>query len=292
MKKDLLDILACPSCKKKIVLKENFFRCGSCKKNFEMINGVPVLMTEIKKKKYGGMMNSDESKKMMSEYYGKEDFLDRMSKKIPLPFPMYNARPQFKKSIWNKLYESRKERTLVLSIGGGPSRDDHREINLNIGLFPNVDIVADGYEVPIRSGSVDSVICKAVLEHVEFPDKLIREMRRVLKKGGHLYVEAPFLFVYHSYPSDFFRYTVTGLEALCSDFSKIESGIVLGPTSSVLEIFITYILLLVPNIKFLKKMTSAFFRIILSPFKYLDLLLNKKEGAHSLSAGLYFFGAK
>ena len=43
---------------------------------------------------------------------------------------------------------------------------------------------AAGEELPIRSGSLDVVRLKEVLEHVQQPLALAREMRRVLRSGG------------------------------------------------------------------------------------------------------------
>ena len=50
MKKDMLDILCCPICKKYLILKiekeedeilEGFFICKKCNKKFSIIDGIP-----------------------------------------------------------------------------------------------------------------------------------------------------------------------------------------------------------------------------------------------------------
>jgi predicted SAM-dependent methyltransferase len=67
-------------------------------------------------------------------------------------------------------------------------------VNLDIKPFRGVDIVADASEhIPLDTNSVDKIHCIHVLEHVtrdKYP-KMLREMYRVLKPGGHLYVETP-----------------------------------------------------------------------------------------------------
>lgn len=45
--------------------------------------------------------------------------------------------------------------------------------------------------LPFKNGQFDSVLCIAVLEHVFDPIFLIKEINRVLKKGGALVVEVP-----------------------------------------------------------------------------------------------------
>ena len=63
-----------------------------------------------------------------------------------------------------------------LSIGGGPTRVHPRLTNLNIDTFPNVDIVATAYALPYREGTIGSIHCEAVLEHLEYPDCAVQEI--------------------------------------------------------------------------------------------------------------------
>jgi len=49
----------------------------------------------------------------------------------------------------------------------------------------------DGARVPVRSGSIDAVICFEVLEHVKDESASLREIRRTLKPGGDLLVTVP-----------------------------------------------------------------------------------------------------
>jgi predicted SAM-dependent methyltransferase len=67
-------------------------------------------------------------------------------------------------------------------------------INLDIEPHRGVDIIADASKhIPLDTNSVDEIHCVHVLEHVT-RDKfkpMLREMHRILKTGGHLYVETP-----------------------------------------------------------------------------------------------------
>jgi len=51
--------------------------------------------------------------------------------------------------------------------------------------------VADAQDLPIKSGSVDVVIMNSVLDHSLKPKKIVREINRVLKKGGVYLVTGP-----------------------------------------------------------------------------------------------------
>ncbi len=77
------------------------------------------------------------------------------------------------------------------------------------------DVVIGPIEsMPFADESFDSALCNAVLEHVENAELGIRELARVVRKGGHLVVTVPFLQPYHASPGDFRRYTADGLAQL------------------------------------------------------------------------------
>lgn len=104
----------------------------------------------------------------------------------------------------------------------------------------NPDVVGDIHELPYADNSLDAVICMAVLEHVEEPQKAVREMYRVLKPGGYCFIYVPFLFYYHpmkGYYKDFYRFTYDGLEYMTRDFSKVEIQNVLGPMATIMNLF-------------------------------------------------------
>jgi hypothetical protein len=42
--KEFLKLLACPKCKKELKNEKNSLICNNCKKKYEIINGIPVLL--------------------------------------------------------------------------------------------------------------------------------------------------------------------------------------------------------------------------------------------------------
>lgn len=52
------------------------------------------------------------------------------------------------------------------------------------------------YFLPLKSESVDIIVCRWLFEHLEFPDSAMREMNRVLKNDGYLYLTTPNLLNY------------------------------------------------------------------------------------------------
>jgi SAM-dependent methyltransferase len=75
----------------------------------------------------------------------------------------------------------------------------------------NIDIFSSIEKIPREEGTFDGVICIAVLEHVENPDRCVREFYRVVKKGGFVVASIPFLQPEHKVPTDYQRYTRDGI---------------------------------------------------------------------------------
>lgn len=78
----------------------------------------------------------------------------------------------------------------------------------------NIHIYSPLHCIPEADDSFDSIVCIAVLEHVENPEEVVPEFLRVLKPGGHVVVSVPFLQPEHKVPTDFQRYTSDGLQRL------------------------------------------------------------------------------
>jgi len=83
------------------------------------------------------------------------------------------------------------------------------------------DYFYEGDRLPFADESFDTVLSIQVLEHTPRPLQLIREMARVLKKGGALVLAAPFSFRLHEEPHDYFRYSPHGLRELCSEVGLV-----------------------------------------------------------------------
>lgn len=55
----------------------------------------------------------------------------------------------------------------------------------------NSPLLADAMAVPRRDDSVDVVFCASRIEHMRYPARLVAEIKRVLKIGGHRYWSFP-----------------------------------------------------------------------------------------------------
>jgi len=66
-----------------------------------------------------------------------------------------------------------------------------------------IDIVGDITNIDVQDETFDAVMCIEVLEHVPDPISAMKELTRVLKKGGTLIITAPFCSLTHFSPYHF-----------------------------------------------------------------------------------------
>lgn len=112
----------------------------------------------------------------------------------------------------------------VLNAGSGTRDLSHlvsgELVNLDIGWpgdeSANLHIRSPLHRIPVEANQFDVILCMAVMEHVENPEEVVPELLRVLKPGGILVLEVPFLQPEHKVPTDFQRYTKDGLARLVS----------------------------------------------------------------------------
>ncbi len=69
-------------------------------------------------------------------------------------------------------------------------------------------------DIPKDEATYDVVINNQVLEHVEYPEKVIRELYRILKPGGRLFLTTPQTWAVHGAPYNFYFFTRYGLRSL------------------------------------------------------------------------------
>ncbi|MGC9502967.1 methyltransferase domain-containing protein [Baaleninema sp.] len=119
---------------------------------------------------------------------------------------------------------------LILDNGCGLRQTYYDNVvNFEIVNYPTTDVLGIGEKLPFKSNSFDAVFSLAVLEHVKTPVECAREISRVLKPGGILYVVVPFLQPFHGYPDHYYNMTSSGLKNLFNkDLEIIEAGVPLS----------------------------------------------------------------
>jgi SAM-dependent methyltransferase len=134
-----------------------------------------------------------------------------------------NARLEYEKRVASK--------DTVLDIGGRnqQSRSNRRLRQLSSNsktIIVSTDIIADYNpelvddicKSTIESNSYDAIYCVAILEHVQDYEAAIKNIHRILKPGGELFVYVPFFYCFHD-KMDYHRFTFTEVDRMLSTFS-------------------------------------------------------------------------
>jgi SAM-dependent methyltransferase len=133
-------------------------------------------------------------------------------------------------------------------------------------------VAADAGQLPFPDAVFERVECDAVLEHVRCPERVMAEIRRVLKPGGYAHLVTPFCHPFHEYPRDYRRFSPDGLRQMAAGLEVVAEGWRTGPTATLLVFLLEYAKLLLP---WRPWRIAAHFTLgwLLFPLRYLDLAL-------------------
>ncbi|HUD93666.1 class I SAM-dependent methyltransferase [Sphingobium sp.] len=183
----------------------------------------------------------------------------------------------------------------VLVIGGGTIGQGTdalydcpmaRVIALDIYQTANTHLIADAHHIPLCDDAVDAVVIQAVLEHVIDPQAVVDEIWRVLRPGGMVYAETPFLQHVHEGPYDFMRFTESGHRYLFRKFALVGSGVSGGPGTQLLWSIDYFFKSL-----FRSRRIGKIFKMAFSWLQWLDPLIRSDYGSDAAS-GTFFLGRK
>jgi SAM-dependent methyltransferase len=232
-------------------------------------------------------------------------WVNTFARKIQPPSPAFstNAESNYKKrsSLLADLVDSEPK---ILVIGSGKSTQSAADcyldekyakqtINLDIDQFPTVTVVADGHKLPFKSDIFDAVIIDAVLEHVKNPNHVVNEIHLVLKEGGYVYAEIPFIQGFHSAPYDYQRFTINDIRHLFSNFEEIDAGVCVGPSSAIAWILREYLAILFSfNNDLIYQGLKMIFGWLTFWIKYFDVITAKSKHSKMIASGVYFLGKR
>jgi len=236
-------LFVCPRCHSRLARSEDGFRCSSASCDlhapaaFPLVAGLPCLV------------DFDRSILRRAD-------LDPRRSLDPLVAPRWSVErlPAPVRSLWKPvnavaarnvdrlLSELHGPATVLVvggaSIGNGVQRlyDEARVriVAFDVYSSPLVQFMADAHQIPLADQSVDAVVIQAVLEHLVDPRQAVGEIERVLRPGGLVYAETPFLQQVHAGPYDFTRFTSSGHRLLFRAFDEIAAGPVAGPGTQLL----------------------------------------------------------
>jgi|GEM_PF-579794 len=292
---ELRPLLVCPGCKGPLADVTGGLRCEACGAVYPVVSGVPDFVGERTESEPG--------------------FKERLAARMPFAYRVARTGARVLFPVWNTRSAKNLRRLegevfaenpkpVILNAGSGDAsgpgmgalsdRFRARTINLDTAALPAVNLQADVGVIPVADGCVDLVLAKALLEHVPDPDAVISEFARVLRPGGLVYVEMPWLEGYHGYPADYRRWTAGETSRVFAGhgFAEVGTGVVAGPASAAGLFFREFLgsFFDTPALKLLSK--DVIGSVLVFPWRFLDIYLARKKSARVLAAVVYYIGVK
>ena len=109
---------------------------------------------------------------------------------------------------------------------------------------PRAELKGTVEDLPVENGSFDVVLCSQVLEHCDDPARAISELHRATAPGGRLLLSTHGVQVYHPSPTDYWRWTIAGLEKVVrenGDWASVRVSPASGTTACVAMLVNMYI---------------------------------------------------
>jgi SAM-dependent methyltransferase len=240
-------------------------------------------------------MNSRESVLKLVEKFYFLKVLIKLTRPPSIKFDLKGTKNR--KKFSNKISQSNLSGP-ILDIGSGPVKNGNtkglsekifeRRKAMDYKKYPGVEIVGSVENIPLESNSTAGVLFQGVIEHIDNPKKAIEEISRILKPGGYVYVEAPFLQHFHYDPVDHYRFTDDGLKKIFeqSNFEVIDYGSLYGPSAVLADVVIEYMAVFfrLPILYWIVKWLLGW---LLFWIKYLDILFINNKNNKFLSLGVY-----
>ena len=290
---------ACPRCHARVSPFDGGFRCEGCAATYPTRFGAPVLVAP-QSELYPALYDGDRQGVgafLISEPAPRRSRKERVAEWL---------RPEDR--VWSRkaastirgLVDDVPPDGMILNIGAAPERvlkqafASRSVVKVGFPSHGGVDLYGDALQLPIQSESVDLMVSSSVIEHLSDPERAVAEQFRVVKPGGRVYAEIPFIRGFHMIPADYQRYTLSGIQRLFErgGFETIDAEVCSGP-------FTAFALLAQDSLRHFPgsgRLTPIghmlIRRVLLHPIKYLDRLVEGRKWARVCACNFYYVGRK
>lgn len=295
---DILSLLRCPVCRAELTVAAAEFQCVNpdCASRFPVVDGVPVLINDR-----NSLFSIDDFAQGRATFFDTRPrgwaarAIDRIT-----PSLILNVRGKANYAQLASLLLEQSGAPKVLVLGGSIEglgmeplieRDEIELVDTDVAFGPRTRLICDAHDIPFADGSFDGVVAQAVLEHVADPYRCVDEIHRVLKDGGLVYAETPFMQQMHGAPYDFTRFTIQGYRRLFRRFEEIDCGVCTGPGMALGWAY-KYFMLSFPRSRLGRKLMELFVHFTAWHLKYFDRILVNRPFAAYGASGYHFLGAK
>lgn len=288
----LQEILSCPKCNSGNISFDSELVCKSCNTTFPLLKDKPFLLNP--------------ETKLYDEFHELLTNAKPVTRKAGFK-RLFPTPPQ---RVWTSVSLRKVKQLLeefnpddplrkVMNIGSGTDGVYKKIygkyqslVRVGLPLDGKIDVFGDAMNFPLKDESIDLVLSSSVMEHIENVEECVREQFRVLKPGGKVYAEIPFMRAYHMEPIDYQRYTIQGIEKLFErhGFKMVEKGVCSGPFNAMALLWQDFLISMAPGpTKFPVRILSSW---LVHPFKYLDRLFEHSKWTHKVACNFYYIGLK
>jgi SAM-dependent methyltransferase len=256
-------------------------RCGNCGHIYPERNGIPVFLDEEGVTRAFADQAQD-AENAFKDFFKRWPRMYRVLVNLFVPVLFYGL------SARRFLAELQPQPERILNLGSGPTVLHPRATNVDLFPFPNVHLLAEAEHLPFADATFDAVVSEQVLEHVRGPWRVAKEVVRVTKPGGLIYIATPYMFPLHPSPKDYSRWSIDGLADLFEGCDLVRSGTRNGPVSGMLIVMSMGLATIFSfGISPVRKVLNYLCMALLSPFKVLDYVYANLPGADVAAGSVY-----
>jgi SAM-dependent methyltransferase len=292
---ETFSLLRCAVCRGKLKLRDRL-QCvnPTCGTGFPVLDGVPILINDA-----NSLFSVADFQHRRGTFFRPSSLSPgRISSRLPRLGRNVSSRRNFAHLARLLLDGSSSPRVLIL--GGGIEGNESQSllarpgiecVESDVSFGPRTALICDAHDIPFEDATLDGVVAQAVLEHVVDPNRCAQEIHRVLKPGGLVYAETPFMQQVHGGRYDFNRFTHLGHRRLFRQFEEVSSGAVSGPGAALAWSY-QYFLLSFAGSARSRALARVVARLTAFWLKWFDPRLIERPGTLDAASGYYFLGRK
>jgi glycosyltransferase involved in cell wall biosynthesis/SAM-dependent methyltransferase len=291
---DLVEVLRSPLSGQPLAFEGSALRTPDSGEAYAVIDGVPILLDADGPFSPDAYLDGDERARGVAARLA-----PRLRRALPSLSHNLSAARNFAR-LRELLHEASPARAPRVLVVGGAILGEGMAVlaedpgivlvEADVALGPRTDVICDAHALPFAEGAFDGVVCQAVLEHVADPVRVVAEIHRVLKPGGLVYSEIPFMQQVHEGAHDFTRFTYNGHRRLFRWFQEIDAGATAGPGMALGWSVRALLGALVGERALARSAVNLLTTLTLFWVKYLDRPLLAGDAALDGASGIYFLG--